>query len=51
MIMETYQMAKAHKDSKTMERAATSYGKLNKVDAEDVQAVPYENLCRIRSLL
>lgn len=41
MILETYQMAKARKDSKTMERAATSYGKLNKVDAEDVQAVPY----------
>lgn len=41
MIMETYQMAKARKDTKTMERAATSYGKLNKVDAEDVQAVPY----------
>ena len=37
MIMETYQMAKARKDTKTMERAATSYGKLNKVDAEDVQ--------------
>lgn len=41
MIMETYQMAKARKDTKTMERAATSYGKLNKVDAEDVQTVPF----------
>ena len=41
MIMETYQMAKARKDTKTMERAATSYGKLNKVDTEDVQAVPF----------
>lgn len=41
MIMETYQMAKARKDTKTMERAATSYGKLNKVDAEDLQAVPF----------
>lgn len=41
MIIETYQMAKARKDTKTMERAATSYGKLNKVDAEDVQAVPF----------
>ena len=41
MIMETYQMAKARKDTKTMERAATSYGKLNKVDVEDVQAVPF----------
>ncbi len=41
MILETYQMAKSRKDTKTMERAATSYGKLNKVDAEDVQAVPF----------
>ncbi|MCM1380202.1 MAG: hypothetical protein NC044_08970 [Prevotella sp.] len=41
MILETYQMAKARKDTKTMERAASSYGKLNKVDAEDVQTVPY----------
>lgn len=41
MIIETYQMAKARKDTKTMERAATSYGKLNKVDAEDVQSVPF----------
>lgn len=41
MILETYQMAKSRKDTKTMERAATSYGKLNKVDADDVQAVPY----------
>lgn len=41
MIMEAYQMAKVRKDTKTMERAATSYGKLNKVDAEDVQAVPF----------
>lgn len=41
MILETYQMAKARKDTKTMERAATSYGKLNKIDTEDVQAVPF----------
>lgn len=41
MILETYQMAKLRKDTKTMERAATSYGRLNKVDAEDVRSVPY----------
>ncbi len=40
MILETYQMAKLRKDTKTMERAATSYGRLNKVDAEDVRSVP-----------
>ena len=41
MILETYQMAKARKDTKTMERAATSYGKLNRIDAEDIQQIPY----------
>ncbi|MCH5234763.1 MAG: hypothetical protein J1E16_05665 [Muribaculaceae bacterium] len=41
MILETYQMAKARKDTKTMERAATSYGKLNRVDAEEIQQLPF----------
>lgn len=41
MILETYQMAKARKDTKTMERAATSYGKLNKVDEQDVEKIPF----------
>ncbi len=35
MILETYKMAKARKDTKTMERAATSYGKYNRIDADD----------------
>ena len=42
MILETYQMAKARKDTKTMEKAASSYAKFNRVDLEDEQAVPYE---------
>lgn len=42
MILETYQMAKARKDTKTMERAATSYGRLNKVDAEETQQIPWD---------
>ena len=42
MILETYQMAKARKDTKTMEKAAASYAKFNRVDLEDEQAVPYE---------
>ena len=42
MILETYQMAKARKDTKTMERAATSYGKLNRVDAEEIQQIPWD---------
>ena len=42
MILETYQMAKKHKDTKTMEKAASSYAKYNRIDLEDEQAVPYE---------
>ena len=42
MIIETYQMAKKRKDTKTMERAASSYAKYNRVDVEDETAVPYD---------
>ena len=42
MILETYQMAKKRKDTKTMERAATSYAKYNRVDIEDETALPYD---------
>lgn len=42
MILETYQMAKKRKDTKTMERAATSYAKFNNVNLEDEQSVPYD---------
>ena len=41
MILETYQMAKKRKDTKTMEKAASSYAKYNRIDIEDEQAVPY----------
>lgn len=41
MILETYQMAKSRKDTKTMEKAATSYAKFNRIDIEDETAVPY----------
>lgn len=44
MILETYAMAKARKDTKTMERAATSYAKNNRVDLEDEVAVPYDDI-------
>ncbi len=44
MIMETYEMAKRHKDMKTMERAATSYAKNNRVDLEDEMTMPYEQI-------
>ena len=42
MILETYQMAKKRKDTKTMERAATSDAKFNNVNVEDEQSVPYD---------
>lgn len=42
MILGTYQMAKARKDTKTMEKAASSYAKFNRVDLEDEQALPYD---------
>lgn len=42
MFLETYRMAKARKDTKTMERAAASYAKYNRVDLEDEQSMPYD---------
>lgn len=44
MILETYAMAKARKDTKAMERAATSYAKYNRVDLEDEMAMPYDEI-------
>lgn len=42
MILETYEMAKRHKDMKTMERAASSYAKNNRIDIEDEMTMPYD---------
>lgn len=42
MLIETYQLAKRRKDTKTMERAASSYAKYNRVDLEDEQTLPFE---------
>lgn len=42
MILETYQMAKKRKDTKTMEKAASSYAKFNAVHIEDEQSLPYD---------
>lgn len=44
MLMATYKMAERRHDSKTMERAATAYGKLNRVDLEDEQAIPLDQI-------
>lgn len=42
MILETYQMAKNRKDTKTMEKAATSYAKFNRIDADDDKDLPFD---------
>ncbi len=44
MLLETYQTAKKRKDTKTMERAASSYAKYNRVDIEDERAMPYDRI-------
>ena len=44
MLIATYKMAEKRKDNKTMERAATAYGKLNPVDLEDEQAIPLDQI-------
>ncbi len=44
MFLETYAMAKARKDTKTMERVAASYAKYNRVDMEDEMSMPYEDI-------
>jgi hypothetical protein len=44
MLLETYQRAKRRNDTKTMERAAASYAKYNRVDVEDEQTLPYDQI-------
>ena len=44
MLLETYEQAKRRHDTKTMERAAASYSKFNRVDLEDEQVIPYEDI-------
>lgn len=42
MILETYQMAKKRKDTKTMEKAASSYAKYNRIELESDTKLPYD---------
>ncbi len=44
MLIATYKMAEKRKDSKTMERAATAYGKLTRVDLVAEQAIPLDQI-------
>lgn len=42
MLLAAYKVAKEKGDAKTMERVATSYAKINRVDLEDEQQMPLE---------
>lgn len=42
MIQAAFITAKSKEDAKTMAAAAAAYGKLNKVDLEDEQTIPYD---------
>ena len=44
MLLETYNMAKARKDTKAMTMAAKELGKVNRVDLEDEKVLPYEQI-------
>lgn len=44
MLLETYRLAKEKKDTKSMERAASSYAKYNRIDLEEEQTLPYDEI-------
>lgn len=44
MLINTYKKAEKRGDTKSMERAASQYGRLNRVDVEDEQAMPYDKI-------
>lgn len=44
MILETYEMAKKAEDVAAMARAVATYSKNNRVDLEDEQSLPYEDI-------
>lgn len=44
MLLETYAMAKARKDTKTMERVAATYAKTNNLDKEEEQTVSFDDV-------
>lgn len=44
LILETYQLAKARKDTKTMEKALATYAKYNAIDIDDERELPYEQI-------
>lgn len=44
MLEETYSLAKSRKDVRTMERAATSIGKLARIDTDEEMTLPFDRI-------
>jgi hypothetical protein len=44
MCIATYKMAEKRKDTKTMEKTVATYAKINRVDLEDEQAIPFDKI-------
>jgi hypothetical protein len=44
MLMSTYKMAEKRKDTKTMERAASSCAKMHRVNIEDELTIPLDKI-------
>lgn len=44
MLLNTYRMAESRKDTRTMEKAAASYARINRVELEDEVRIPWEKI-------
>lgn len=44
MLLDTFALAKKRNDTRTMGQVARDYGKLNRVDLEDEQLMPYDDI-------
>lgn len=44
MILRTFEVAELRKDARTMERAAATFAKYNRVDVEDVMEIPVDQI-------
>lgn len=44
MVLETYAMAKARKDTRSMAAVTATYGKMSRIDLEDEMSMPYEDI-------
>lgn len=44
MVLETYAMAKARKDTRSMAAVTATYGKMSRIDLDDEMSMPYEDI-------